>query len=185
VRPSGGPRVVGDPFVEAIQARLVRSGAEVAARVERLGGDVLTARFQAGAERARLIEERATTLARTAIQNRAGRVLRMGLALTQYAQGPALRELAAVAAYRDKYGITGEEALGPTPADPRQARDRDAMHAALRRTPQAPHRQALRLEPSTPSACDQGLGGLAMPGSGYDIVPEERHVPTPADARSA
>lgn len=95
-------------------------------------------------ERARLIEERATVLARIAIQNRAGWVQRMGSTHTLYGQGPVPHELVAAAAYREKYGITGKEPLGPAPTDPRQVRDRTAIHAALRRAPQAPHRQALR-----------------------------------------
>lgn len=90
-------------------------------------------------ERARLIEERATTLARTAIQNRAGWVQRMGYDVSLYGHGPVPRELVVVAAYREKYGITGREPLGPASNDLRQGHDRETVRAAIikaRRTTQ-------------------------------------------------
>ncbi|GAB2481179.1 hypothetical protein GCM10027063_24140 [Promicromonospora xylanilytica] len=82
-------------------------------------------------ERARLLEERATTLARTAIQDRAGWVHRMGYGVRLYGHGPVPRELVVVAAYRDKYGITGREPLGPAVNDPRQGHDRKTVRAAI------------------------------------------------------
>lgn len=97
-------------------------------------------------ERAHLIEERATTLARTAIRNRAGWVQRTGCDLTLYGHESVPRELVAVAAYREKYGITGSAPLGPATDDPRQAHDRETVRATInkvRRTTQlAPPRSA-------------------------------------------
>lgn len=87
---------------------------------------------EALAERARLIEERATTLAKTAIRNRAGWVQRLGYGPTLYGHGPVPRALVAVAAYRDKYGINDHETLGPRPSEPRQARERNAVYATVR-----------------------------------------------------
>lgn len=96
---------------------------------------------EALAQRARLIEERATALAGTAIRTRGEWVQRIG-SVAPYGYELVPRELIAVAAYRDKYGITGHEPLGPAPTDPRQARERHAVGAALRRASQAPFRRA-------------------------------------------
>ncbi|WP_454860084.1 hypothetical protein [Promicromonospora soli] len=87
---------------------------------------------EALAERARLIEERATTLAKTAIRNRVGWVQRLGYGPTLYGHGPVPRAFVAVAAYRDKRGINGHEPLGPRPSEPRKAQERDAVHATVR-----------------------------------------------------
>ena len=97
-------------------------------------------------ERGRLIEERATTLARTAIRNRAGWVQRIVPGTVQ-GSGTVPRELIAVAAYRDKYGISGYEPLGPTPNDSGQARDRDLARAAMNRASRSPHHDIARTPP--------------------------------------
>jgi hypothetical protein len=72
----------------------------------------------------------------------------MGFDQTLYSHEPVPRELVVMAAYRDKHGITAQGPLGPTPVDPRQARERDAVlatvRAALRRAPNATNRYAPR-----------------------------------------
>ncbi|MGW2094546.1 MobF family relaxase [Promicromonospora sukumoe] len=98
------------------------------------------------AQRARLIEERAATVAKTAIRNGAGWIRCLGYDPTLHGQGQAPRELVAVAAYRGKYGITGPEPLGRRPSEPGQVREHDAAHtvlrAALHLAPQAASRHS-------------------------------------------
>ena len=97
-------------------------------------------------ERAHLIEERATALARTAIRNRAGWVQRTGWDLTLYGHESVPRELVALAAYREKYGITGSVPLGPATDDPRQAHDRETVRAAISKV-----RKTTQLAPPRPA----------------------------------
>ncbi|QAY64841.1 conjugal transfer protein [Xylanimonas allomyrinae] len=80
-----------------------------------------------------LITARATALAQGAVQGRAPWVQRVG----ELPQGVIDRErwlhrLAAIAAYRDRYGITGRDPLGPEGVDAAQRRDADRARAALR-----------------------------------------------------
>ncbi|MFI2362650.1 MobF family relaxase [Promicromonospora sp. NPDC019610] len=106
---------------------------------------------EALAERARVIEERASALASAAIRNQAGWVQRLGYGPALPEHGPVPRGLVAVAAYRDKYGITGQEPFGPRPSDPRQARERDAIHATLRGAlHRTPHAQTWCVSPLRP-----------------------------------
>ncbi len=85
-------------------------------------------------ERARLIRERATALARSAIRTRAAWVERIG---REPLDGPGReawsRAVGAVAAYRDRYDVTGPVPLGSPGGDLRQGRDRDAARIALQR----------------------------------------------------
>lgn len=82
-------------------------------------------------ERARLIEERATALARAAVHGRAAWVQRTGLPTTGNSSKATPPELVTVAAYRHRHGIKGSDPLGRATNDPRHGRDRDTARAAI------------------------------------------------------
>lgn len=82
-------------------------------------------------ERARLIEERATGLARAAVHSRAAWVLRTGLLTAGSGSTAPSAELVTVAAYRDRYGIKGFDPLGPVPNNRRHGHDRAAARNAI------------------------------------------------------
>jgi hypothetical protein len=82
-------------------------------------------------DRARLIEERATGLARAAVHGRAAWVLRTGLLTARSGSTATPPELVTVAAYRDRYGIKGSDPLGPVPNNRRRGHDRDAARIAI------------------------------------------------------
>jgi len=87
-------------------------------------------------ERKVLIEQRAKTLADTAIRRRESWVQQIG-------DPPAvdrlhwLRNVGTIAAYRDRYGITSRDPLGGQPVDDNQRLDRARAEAALRRAVEA------------------------------------------------
>lgn len=92
-------------------------------------------------ERKVLIEQRAKTLAETGIKRRESWIQRIG-------DAPAvdrihwLRSVIAIAAYRDRYGITSRDPLGGQPVDDNQRLDRARAEAALRRATEASTRLA-------------------------------------------
>ena len=83
-------------------------------------------------ERKVLIEQRAKTLADTAIRRREPWIQQIG-------DAPAvdrlhwLRGVVTIAAYRDRYGITSRDPLGGQPADDNQKLDYARAEAAIRR----------------------------------------------------
>ena len=85
-------------------------------------------------ERAELIEERAVTLARSAVDAEAPWTKRLG---DEPADDAALqrwmREVGTIAAYRDRYGITTRSVLGEDPANKAQRRDAGRVQQAVRR----------------------------------------------------
>ncbi|GAB4086346.1 hypothetical protein GCM10028784_29760 [Myceligenerans cantabricum] len=85
-------------------------------------------------ECARLIEERARTLAEIAIRDHADWIGRLGPQPADPTAGEAWAgAVATVAAYRDAYGVTGAEPLGTTPNQSRQRRDHHVAQAAVSR----------------------------------------------------
>ena len=85
-------------------------------------------------ERAYLIEERAMTLAQSAIDLDAAWLKRLGAAPTnEVAHDRWLREVGSVAAYRDRYGIAARTGLGADPATDAQRRDAGRAEQAIRR----------------------------------------------------
>ncbi|WP_341358683.1 MobF family relaxase [Georgenia sp. M64] len=86
------------------------------------------------AERRELIETRARGLAEAAVRDRAPWVCRIGERPAGGGRERWLAELAVVAAYRDRYTITGPAPLGPSTQTLAQERDRrhaaDALHRA-------------------------------------------------------
>jgi hypothetical protein len=84
-------------------------------------------------ERRDLIEARAQALAETAVRHRAPWVLRIGeQPLGSSDRERWIRHLAVVAAYRDRYGITSRNPLGPDAESLAQRRDAQLAAAALR-----------------------------------------------------
>lgn len=83
-------------------------------------------------ERKTLIEQRAKTLAETAIRRRESWIQLIG-------DAPAvdrlrwLRGVVTIAAYRDRYGVTSRDPLGGQPADDNQKLDYARAEAAIRR----------------------------------------------------
>ncbi|KAE8765398.1 relaxase domain-containing protein [Georgenia thermotolerans] len=84
-------------------------------------------------ERRDLIEARAQALAETAVRHRAPWVLRIGEPpLGRSDRQRWLRHLAVVAAYRDRYGVTSRNPVGPEAESPAQRHDAQLAVAALR-----------------------------------------------------
>lgn len=80
-----------------------------------------------------LIEQRATTLAGQAVQAGQPWVQRLGPPPTDLAQRAAWeQQVRTIAAYRDRYGITGTDPLGPTPSSQGQRLDHQRADAAAR-----------------------------------------------------
>ena len=85
-------------------------------------------------ERAHLIEDRALALAASAVETDAGWLKRLGPAPDDDAERRRwMREVATVAAYRDRYGISARSALGEEPATVAQRRDAGRAEQAIRR----------------------------------------------------
>ena len=85
-------------------------------------------------ERAHLIEDRAIALAESAVDTDARWLKRLGPAPDDEAERQRwLREVATVAAYRDRYGISARSALGEEPATEAQRRDAGRAEQAIRR----------------------------------------------------
>jgi hypothetical protein len=81
-----------------------------------------------------LIEARAADLAQAAVRARAPWVQGIGATpLTPGDRDAWIRQVAVVAAYRDRYTITGRAALGTTPGNLAQQRDADRASTAVRR----------------------------------------------------
>jgi hypothetical protein len=106
-------------------------------------------------ERRQLIEHRAKTIAETAIQDREQWTTPAG----QPPADPRKREqwvqqIRIIAAYRDRYRITGSTPFGPEPSDTNQQRDVERARIALRNAQRlistssspAPYRQADRTQ---------------------------------------
>ena len=105
---------------------------------------------QALVERQQLIEQRATALARTAAAENAAWIHAVGASPTDPRRQAAwLRQVRVVAAYRDRYHVTGDDPLGPAPTTLTQRTDQAhaeaAIHAAGRiaASPSRPHPTAL------------------------------------------
>ncbi|TWE13064.1 conjugative relaxase-like TrwC/TraI family protein [Rudaeicoccus suwonensis] len=82
-----------------------------------------------------LIEQRATALAGQAVQEGQAWVRRLGPPPTNPARRAAWQQqVRIVAAYRDRYGITGSDPLGPTPSGQGPRLDYQLADAAARRT---------------------------------------------------
>jgi conjugative relaxase-like TrwC/TraI family protein len=85
-------------------------------------------------ERANLIEDRALALAETAVDTNTRWLMRLGPAPEDDAERRRwMREVATVAAYRDRYGISARSALGEEPATLAQRRDAGRAEQAIRR----------------------------------------------------
>jgi conjugative relaxase-like TrwC/TraI family protein len=85
-------------------------------------------------ERAHLIEDRATALAQSAVDTDARWLKRVGPAPESDGDRQRwMREVASVAAYRDRYGITARTALGKEPTTVAQRRDAGRAEQAIRR----------------------------------------------------
>lgn len=104
-------------------------------------------------ERAHLIEGRALELAASAVETDAAWLKRLGAAPENDAERRRwMRDVATVAAYRDRYGITARSELGEEPATLAQRRDAGRAEQAIRRArstskaevAQIDHRRVLR-----------------------------------------
>jgi conjugative relaxase-like TrwC/TraI family protein len=117
---------------------------------------------QALAERAELIRERARALAQAAITARESWTASLGSIPTTPAHLEAwLRLAATVAAYRDRYQVTGSGPLGPaTPDDWPRTRDRDLARRALARAAQLEESAEGRSRPQDSPALDAPAPGL-------------------------
>jgi hypothetical protein len=81
-----------------------------------------------------LIEQRATALANQAVQERRAWVRRLGLPPADPVRRAAWeQQVRTIAAYRDRYGITGNDPLGPAPSGQGQRLDHQRADAAVRR----------------------------------------------------
>lgn len=116
-------------------ARKVRGADEpalIAGLVPEVRGDVPAEVREALDARRDLITARAAALADGAVRTRAPWVRRIGDAPTGAAERERwMRRIATVAAYRDRYGITGRNPLGAEGFDLAQRRDADLARAAL------------------------------------------------------
>ncbi|WP_460886989.1 MobF family relaxase [Promicromonospora xylanilytica] len=86
-------------------------------------------------ERARLIEARAVAVAQAAVRDRAAWVQRVGLPTAEACSRAPSRGIVSVAAYREKYGVTGLEPVGRITNEPRRTREREAAQAAMGHAP--------------------------------------------------
>jgi hypothetical protein len=88
---------------------------------------------QALDERRELMEARATALAERAIKDREPWVATVSPAEGAFASYVCCDQIRIVAAYRDRYDITGAHPLGPVSESITQRADRERAAAALRR----------------------------------------------------
>ncbi|GAB4084034.1 hypothetical protein GCM10028784_06640 [Myceligenerans cantabricum] len=88
---------------------------------------------QALDERASLIEQRARTLAEHAIQAREPWTRHLPPRPIGHGEGAWLRAVTAIAAYRDKHGVTSDKPFGDPPTTLVQQRDAERATSALRR----------------------------------------------------
>ncbi|MDI6910432.1 MobF family relaxase [Nocardioides sp.] len=102
-------------------------------------------------ERAHLIEDRARALAESAVDIDAPWVRGLGRTPDPDAEQRWMREVATIAAYRDRYGISARTVLGDEPATDAQGRDAGRAEQAIRRAraiaksgdPEIEHRRVL------------------------------------------
>jgi hypothetical protein len=81
-----------------------------------------------------LIEQRAAVLASEAVREGQSWVRRLGPPPADLAQRAVWeQQVRTIAAYRDRYGITGPDPLGPAPSSQGQRLDRQRADAAARR----------------------------------------------------
>ncbi|MCB0906472.1 MAG: relaxase domain-containing protein [Nocardioidaceae bacterium] len=105
-------------------------------------------------ERRDLIEQRARNLAETAIQNRESWIQRLGEpAATDRAQWT--RAVATIAAYRDRYAITGPRPLGREASTDSQRLDRARAAASLRAASASPSRSSSPQMPMGAASLDR------------------------------
>ncbi|QIK77345.1 relaxase domain-containing protein [Nocardioides piscis] len=98
-------------------------------------------------ERAHLIEDRALALAASAVETDAGWLKRLGAAPEDDAERRRwMREVATVAAYRDRYGISARRALGEEPATMAQRRDAGRAEQAIRRARSTSKAEAAKID---------------------------------------
>jgi conjugative relaxase-like TrwC/TraI family protein len=98
-------------------------------------------------ERAHLIEDRALALAASAVETDAGWLKGLGAAPEDDAERRRwMREVATVAAYRDRYGISARRALGEEPATMAQRRDAGRAEQAIRRARSTSKAEAARID---------------------------------------
>jgi hypothetical protein len=106
----------------------------IAGLVPAVGGPVQPDVRAALDARRDLIEARAAELADTAVSERGPWAQRLGRApLGAGDRARWMRQLATVAAYRERYDVTGRDPVGTRPADVAQQRDADRAIAAVRR----------------------------------------------------
>ncbi|MDA8298183.1 MAG: relaxase domain-containing protein [Actinomycetota bacterium] len=106
----------------------------IAGLIPEATGAMPTDMRQALGELQDLIEQRATALAIEAIQDGQPWVSRLGQSLTDPARRAAWeQQVRTIAAYRDRYGITGPDPLGPVPSGQGQRLDYLRADAAARR----------------------------------------------------
>ncbi|MFD6177260.1 MULTISPECIES: MobF family relaxase [unclassified Isoptericola] len=132
-----------DDVASALSARLARAAGRpargtspdlVAGFIPAASGPLPTDTARALAERRELIETRARTLAEAAVRDRAPWVRRVGDRPAGAGDGEQwLVELSVIAAYRDRYGVTGNAPLGASTRTVVQERDRRRAAEALRR----------------------------------------------------
>lgn len=112
-------------------------------------------------ERRDLIEARAATLLDTALGDDAPWATELGTEPTDAKQAATWRRLAVVvAAYRDRYGITGPGALGTPSGDEAQKIDAARAHAALDRARSLARSDDNRHESSRTSAPSRAIPPL-------------------------
>jgi UvrD-like helicase C-terminal domain len=105
----------------------------VAGLIPQASGTMPSDMAQTLSELAELIEQRATALASQAIQEGQPWVRRLGLPPTDPARRAAWeQQFRTIAAYRDRYGITGPDPLGPAPSGQGQRLDHQRADTAAR-----------------------------------------------------
>lgn len=110
-------------------------------------------------ERARLIANRARSLAESAISTRQPWATQLGPTPDEPARREAwLRLATTIAAYRDRHGVTGPTPLGPeTPEDWPRTRDRDLARRALTRAAQLSEEARPRQDRDAPTIAPPSL----------------------------
>jgi hypothetical protein len=106
----------------------------IAGLIPEATGDMTEEMRTALRERQQLIERRAITLAATAVHAGESWTTPLGQPPTvPRQQRQWLQQVRVIAAYRDRYHITGTEPLGPEPNDSNQRLDAERARIALRR----------------------------------------------------
>ena len=131
----------------------------VAGLIPRASGPMPADMCQALTELADLIEQRATALAQQAILDREPWVRRLGSPPDDPTGRTAWQqEVCTVAAYRDRYGITGSDPPGPAPSGQGQRLDHQQTARAIRRAQTAARQNASpRRGPERPIDTGRGL----------------------------